>query len=203
LKALRSEWGLRDERGLPNERGWGVRPPRRPGNMEIALWAQATQGLIPLKKRPDAPALPKIRVQVPERGIINPPLPVGHTHVPLEGATLDGHWDAQIRRGSVHITRTLDLHGYSLEQAYVQLERAVSQAHRQHVRVLLVITGKGENKHAQSGLDPSQSRGILRTQLPRMLEAPGLRPLVAALRPAHPRHGGKGAWYIILRRVRP
>ena len=34
------------------------------------------------------------------------------------------------------------------------------------------------------------------------LETPALRPYVAALRPAHPRHGGSGAFYVILRRSR-
>ena len=44
--------------------------------------------------------------------------------------------------------------------------------------------------------------GVLRSQLPHWLEAPSLRPYIAALRPAHPRHGGGGAWYVILRRGR-
>jgi DNA-nicking Smr family endonuclease len=63
------------------------------------------------------------------------------------------------------------------------------------VRVLLVVTGKG----ARGG---EGGRGVIRAALPHWLETPALRPYVAALRAAHPRHGGAGAWYVILRRRR-
>ncbi|WP_425459704.1 Smr/MutS family protein [Hankyongella ginsenosidimutans] len=65
--------------------------------------------------------------------------------------------------------------------------------------------GAGHARRDRQGQDRrtlAKAGGILRAALPQWLETPALRPFVAALRPAHPRHGGAGAWYVILRRVR-
>jgi DNA-nicking Smr family endonuclease len=184
-----------------NERTSAVKPPRRPSSTEIALWEQATKDLKPLKARPSAPILPKMRAQITQPPV-NPTVPASkQSPLSVENATLDGQWDALLRRGRVSIEDILDLHGYTLEQAFRQLERAVHKAYRSQARVLLVITGKG-NPNNTNPNNMTKPTGVLRTQLPLWLEASSLRPLVAALRPAHPRHGGSGAWYVILRRAR-
>ncbi|MDP9163724.1 MAG: Smr/MutS family protein, partial [Pseudomonadota bacterium] len=46
----------------------------------------------------------------------------------------------------------------------------------------------------------NRPRGVIRASLRDWLQDSNLRPYIAALRPAHPRHGGGGAWYVILRR---
>jgi DNA-nicking Smr family endonuclease len=60
-------------------------------------------------------------------------------------------------------------------------------------RVLLVITGKGR----------SSRPGLIRAGLADWLDASRHRPRIAALRPAHRRHGGGGAFYLVLRRPSP
>jgi DNA-nicking Smr family endonuclease len=114
-----------------------------------------------------------------------------------EAASLDGGWDRRVRTGRIEPERTIDLHGHTREAAYAELAGAIERAWRGGVRTLLVITGKA--RHAGYGEEP---RGVIAASLPIWLETPQLRPFVAALRPAHPRHGGRGAWYVILRRKR-
>jgi DNA-nicking Smr family endonuclease len=58
-------------------------------------------------------------------------------------------------------------------------------------RVALVITGKGTMKGGG---------GILRGELPRWLSEGALARSVLAWRPAARRHGGEGAFYVLLRR---
>ncbi len=111
---------------------------------------------------------------------------------PVAAATLDGGWDRRMSKGRLVPDRTLDLHGFTRDVAHDILTGAIRDAALDGQRVLLVVTGK-------SG---GEGRGVIRAQLPHWLEAPALRSYIAALRPAHPRHGGGGAWYVILRRAR-
>jgi DNA-nicking Smr family endonuclease len=87
----------------------------------------------------------------------------------------------------------------SREHAFAQLERHMQRAYARHARLVLVITGKGKTG---ANAFPTPLNGLLRTALPGWLETPALRPFIAAVRPAHPRHGGAGAFYVVLRRQR-
>ncbi|MEX6724787.1 Smr/MutS family protein [Parapedomonas caeni] len=166
---------------------------------EEALWGQVAASVKPLEKRVTPPDLPRLKPQVvapAERA-----MPVMGRHqaaTPPTQATLDAVWDRKIRTGEVLPDLIIDLHGHRRETAYTALTRGLARAHGRHARVVLVVTGKGK-----TGADwPSQPGGVLREELPRWLTTPDLRPYVAALRPAHPRHGGDGAWYVILKRAR-
>ncbi len=101
-------------------------------------------------------------------------------------------------RGRLRPDRTIDLHGYTGAHAERVLKGAIDDAALGGDRVLLVITGKGARVGHED--DDERPRGVIRASLPRWLESTELRPWIAALRPAHPRHGGSGAWYVILRR---
>jgi DNA-nicking Smr family endonuclease len=111
----------------------------------------------------------------------------------VTSATLDGSWDQRLRRGQVIPDRVIDLHGYTLADAHSVLSAALDDAIADGARVLLVITGKGQ------GDRPSR----IKAELADWLGAVSLRHRIAALRPAHPRHGGGGAHYLILRRTAP
>lgn len=75
------------------------------------------------------------------------------------------------------------------------VERRLIEAAAAGARVALVVTGKGTR-------GPEDRRGVIRSGLGDWLSLPRLRPIIAATRPAHPRHGGGGALYVILRRPR-
>ncbi len=176
-----------------------ARKPRELRSDEAALWEQVAARLRPLSNRPSAPALP--RIKPPEAARSEAPLPDIARHLnalSVEDATLDAVWDRKIRTGEVLPDLVIDLHGYTQDAAYKLLEKRIRQAHERRARVVLIVTGKGKSTTPW----PETPRGILKDALPRWLDEPGLRPFIAALRPAHQRHGGLGAFYAILRRTR-
>ena len=68
------------------------------------------------------------------------------------------------------------------------------------LRFVLVITGKGARGPERGFFEPR--RGILREQLPGWLRASPLRGHIIGIYEAHQRHGGRGAFYIYLKRRR-
>jgi DNA-nicking Smr family endonuclease len=114
--------------------------------------------------------------------------------------TLDGTWDKKIDTGRVTPDRTIDLHGYNLVAAHHRLDLGLDQAIRDGARVILLITGRPPRAGA-SRLD-LPLRGIIRELVGDWLAASRHASSIAAIRNAHPRHGGAGALYIVLRRIR-
>ena len=174
---------------------------------ERALWSRVAATVRPLT----APIVPQTEAEAavvlpaaPRRqrvalASLSPPslplmsLPPRRPAAPVTAATLDGSWDQRLRRGQVIPDRVIDLHGYTLTDAHAVLAAALDDAAADGARVLLVITGKGR------GDRPSR----IKAELAHWLEGGAFRHRIAALRPAHPRHGGGGAHYLILRRTTP
>ena len=72
----------------------------------------------------------------------------------------------------------------------------LQRAHSDGLTFVLVITGKGKVGGAES------ERGVLRRQVPQWLSLPEFRSLVVGFEEAHIGHGGEGALYVRVRRVR-
>ncbi len=108
----------------------------------------------------------------------------------MTAATLDGGWDRRLTKGALVPDRTIDLHDHGLAAAHARLEDAIDAAVADGMRILLIITGKGRGDRP----------GMIRAQLADWLDASPQRRRIAALRPAHLRHGGGGAFYLVLRR---
>lgn len=169
---------------------------------EQALWARVTETIRPLSRDP----LPK--VETPGTPVRPTPPPIARKpkgpppNVPASpsparpgiGATLDSSWDRRLRAGSVNPDRVIDLHGHDLDRAWQAIDRGLEQAAVNHERVLLLITG-----HARPG-DPPVQRGRIRAAVHDWLAASRHSGRIAAVRPAHRRHGGGGSLYVILRR---
>ncbi len=113
--------------------------------------------------------------------------------------SLDRRSDERLRRGKMEIEATLDLHGLSAAAAQTVLEKFVLEARERHYRCLLVITGKGR-RNDQGGISPEP--GILKRSLPEWLSSPPLDRIVLRHYPAKGKHGGAGAFYVLLRRNR-
>jgi len=176
------------------------RPPPLP---DAALWEQATKDVKPLRRRapkpapakPPPPPPPAARApraapapRPPARPAAPPrPLAAGET------AGLDRRNAERLRRGLFPIEAVLDLHGMTQERAHRALQRFLATASAAGTRCVLVITGQGRSK---------EEGGVLKREVPRWLNEPGLRPLVLALATARPHHGGGGALYLLLKRRR-
>lgn len=115
------------------------------------------------------------------------------------GNTLDGSWDKRISTGRVEPDMTIDLHGETLASAHARLNRSLDFAVRTGARIILLITGKPARDNPRM---PPTSRGVIRASVGDWLAASTHAGRIAAIRTAHPRHGGAGALYVILRRER-
>ncbi|WP_226016025.1 Smr/MutS family protein [Novosphingobium sp. FKTRR1] len=203
-------------------------PPRPHGRVpqglsadEAALWRKVTETVTPLHrphfaKPPSAanpaPSLsPPVPVSMaealqprPPRGRIPPPRPAPTPPPapprPLSAQGLDGSWDRKLARGIVEPDVTIDLHGMNLDTAHARLGAGLTQALAMGARVILLIAGKPRpvDEHDLRG----QRRGAIRAKLLDWLAHSSHASRIAAVRGAHPRHGGAGAVYIVLRKAR-
>lgn len=123
-----------------------------------------------------------------------PPAPAAVRKPP--GETLDGSWDRRLSRGLVPPDSMLDLHGHNLATAYDLLDRRLDQAIASGARLMLLVTGK------PPGPERPAKRGAIRAAVGDWLHASRHSGRIAAVRNAHPRHGGTGALYIVFRRAR-
>lgn len=106
----------------------------------------------------------------------------------------------KMQRGKLKPEAKIDLHGMTLSRAHPELIDFMMRAHAKGARLVLVITGKGRDRD-EDGPIPIR-RGILRHQVPAWLAAPPLGQIVLDIRTAHLRHGGEGAYYVYLKRMR-
>jgi DNA-nicking Smr family endonuclease len=143
----------------------------------------------PAAKRADplpAPATPRTEPRAPP-----PPLD------PAAASGLDRATAERLRRGRLEPDARLDLHGLTLAQAERALARFLEWAQGSGCRMVLVITGKGLRE--QGG---RTSSGRIRSEFPHWLNRPENRARVHGVRTAHARHGGSGAFYVMVRRPR-
>ncbi len=145
------------------------------------------EGRSPEKTTPRADSVSRLRLTRTAKEVVTKSMP------PTD--TLDGGWDRRLRRGAIAPDRTIDLHGHTLLSAHAALEQALARAVAEDVRVLLVVTGKPPRPD-------NKARGLIRASIGDWLAGSGYRDRIAAVRHAHPRHGGTGALYLILRRRR-
>lgn len=171
------------------------RPQKTLSDEDRVLWNLVASSAVPLKGRaapaveppqpaPPAPAparvAPAAGAPVPEKK----PSPPRH----LDRPTLD-----KLAKGRLPIEARVDLHGMTQDEAYSLLFSFLHRAHASGLRYVLVITGKGSS----SGGD-----GVLRRSVPGWLAAPAFRMFVSSHEHAARHHGGSGAIYVRLRKVR-
>ncbi|NBX85588.1 MAG: hypothetical protein EBQ95_08310 [Gammaproteobacteria bacterium] len=100
------------------------------------------------------------------------------------------HQDRLVK-GQLHIDARIDLHGLERFEAQDRLNKFINHARGHANRNLLVIHGKG-SKHGETP--------ILKQHLFLWLRQ---YPHVLAIHSAHPKHGGTGAIYVILKKSDP
>ncbi|SEI70515.1 DNA-nicking endonuclease, Smr domain [Sphingobium sp. AP50] len=177
---------------------------RRLSVEEEALWTALTRSVRPIRAPVPMPSLrpaplPVAPLPTPakKRLTVPPPGPVAAPPQRTPAAILDNGWERRIRSGAIIPEMSIDLHGHSLSAAHARLNHALSAALAQGARVLLVVTGKPPKAAASGG---EARRGAIRGEIGHWLETSPYADRIASVRVAHPRHGGTGALYLILRR---
>ncbi|MDE2029503.1 MAG: Smr/MutS family protein [Alphaproteobacteria bacterium] len=106
-----------------------------------------------------------------------------------EDISLERRREKALRDGSLSLDATLDLHGMVQAEAFAALADFMQRAARGGKRHLLVVTGKGKG-----------GMGVLRRNLRDWLASLPQAKSILAIRPAAPKHGGGGAFYVLMRR---
>ena len=98
-------------------------------------------------------------------------------------------------------TRSLDLHGKTLDEANQIIENFIRKSYEDKVHKLIVVTGKG--LHSSNEKDPyvSKDLGILKYSIPNFLKNnTELMELISNISEASIEDGGSGAFYIFLKK---
>lgn len=148
---------------------------------------------VPVKLEKPIDAAPKSVVRIKR---IEAPKSVIVPARPLVQNTLDSTWDRRIHKGAIVPDISVDLHETNLSGAYARLDSALEQAIHQKLRVVLLVTGKPREHDRASG----QGRGAIAAVVRDWLASSRHASSISAVRNAHPRHGGAGALYIVLKR---
>lgn len=170
-------------------------PPRKPplSPDDAALWAHVVQDVQPIHKTENPPAPPETP---------NIPAPAIRAHrLPQDGTPksappsqapiardMDKNTRLKLERGQMPIEAVLDLHGRTFEGAQDEIYAFLQQSWRANLRCVLVVTGKG--------------RGVIKSGFMRWVNDAPVRDIVLHAHPAQGRHGGGGAFYVLLRRQR-
>ena len=98
-------------------------------------------------------------------------------------------------------TRTIDLHGYTLEYANKFIENFIIKSYEARISKIIVVTGKGI--HSQNDKDPYVSRNlsILKYSVPEFISNnKNLMKIIYEIKDAKINDGGSGAFYIFLKK---
>lgn len=184
---------------------------------ELELWQQIAQSADPMhpsrpmpQPRP-LPKKPKVEQRAPDpipafnlgqkaRYALPNPMPPMTTSDRLrsEPVSMDAKAFGRMKRGKLVPEDRIDLHGMTLDQAHPALARFILTSQTRGLRLVLVITGKGQR---QDVYDPMpRRRGVLKSQVPQWLRLPPVSQAVLQITEAHQRHGGGGAFYVYLKR---
>ena len=98
-------------------------------------------------------------------------------------------------------TKSIDLHGYTLDEANKTIEAFINKCFYEKVNKLIVVTGKG--LHSQIERDPyvSKELGILKYSVPEFISNnKSLMNIINEITDAKIEDGGSGAFYIYLKK---
>ena len=97
--------------------------------------------------------------------------------------------------------RSIDLHGYTLDEANKTIEDFINKAFSENINKLIIVTGKG--LHSENEKDPyvSKDLGILKYSVPEFItNNPDLMNKINEITDAKIEDGGEGAFYIFLKK---
>ena len=98
-------------------------------------------------------------------------------------------------------TKSIDLHGYTLEEANRSIENFIIKSYEDGINKLIVVTGKG--LHSQNEKDPyvSKNLSILKYSVPEFISNnQSLMKIIYEMQDAKIEDGGGGAFYIFLKK---
>lgn len=180
---------------------------RKISDDERELWRAVTRAVAPLRRKRDPierapmeravtePVAPKRKPPAAARPVAPARVAPVAQAASAPAMQLERRVKQRLARGSESVDARLDLHGRTQSQAHSALLRFLQKRQADGAKIVLVITGKGNR-------DLAGEPGVLKRQVPLWLQLPEFRGYVLAVEHADVAHGGAGALYVRLRRVR-
>tara|TARA_Y100000389_G_scaffold127926_1_gene125248 strand:- start:879 stop:1292 length:414 start_codon:yes stop_codon:yes gene_type:complete len=109
--------------------------------------------------------------------------------------------DLKRKKENYYITKSIDLHGYTLEEANKSIQDFINKSYEESINKLIVVTGKG--LHSNNEKDPYVSKefSILKYSVPEFIKKNmELVKKISEIKDANIEDGGDGAFYIYLKR---
>ena len=123
------------------------------------------------------------------------------TFIASKEKILDKDFKPQIKN---HLkVRSIDLHGYTLEQANNAIEQFILKAFEEGINKLIVVTGKGIHSDVEKDPYVSKDLSILKYSVPEFINNnQNLMRVINDLKDATIEDGGSGAFYKIKKKNR-
>ena len=111
--------------------------------------------------------------------------------------------DFKLQKQNTPKVRSIDLHGYTLEQANNTIEEFILKAYAEKVSKLIVVTGKGIHSDVEKDPYVSKDLSILKYSVPEFINNnQNLMKVINDIQDAKIEDGGSGAFYIYLKKKR-
>ena len=109
--------------------------------------------------------------------------------------------DNNNKRKNYYLVRSIDLHGFTLEDANKKVEEFIIKSSLERVNKLIVVTGKGIHSNNEKNPYVSKDLSILKYSVPEYISNnPKLMSMIYDIQDAKIEDGGSGAFYIYLKK---
>ena len=109
--------------------------------------------------------------------------------------------DFQIKKNNFEKTRSIDLHGFTLDEANKRIQDFILESFDHKVNKLIVVTGKGIHSDVEKDPYVSKDLSILKYSVPEFISNNSiLMSKIREITDAKIEDGGSGAFYIYLKR---
>ncbi len=105
--------------------------------------------------------------------------------------------------GKKPVSKTIDLHGYSLENANKTISENIKTCFFHNIKRLVVITGKGLRSKTKNDPYVSKDLSILKNSVPEFIRSSSdLMKLIKEIKIADKKEGGEGAFIIFFKNIK-
>ena len=109
--------------------------------------------------------------------------------------------DYKKKTNVTYSVRSIDLHGYTLDQANLAIEKFIIKSFSEKINKLIVVTGKGIHSDNEKNPYVSKDLSILKYSIPEFItNNKRLMEMIYDIQDAKIEDGGSGAFYINLKK---
>jgi len=109
--------------------------------------------------------------------------------------------DYKKKTNVTYSTKSIDLHGYTLDQANLAIEKFIIKSFLEKVNKIIVVTGKGIHSDNEKNPYVSKDLSILKYSVPEFItNNKRLMEMIYDIQDAKIEDGGSGAFYIHLKK---